>query len=368
MRSLALLSAAAIVACDTVSNKTALLDSANGMDSAAGAVGSDTGAAHYGATGAANLRTVADTGAITVFPDKPRVGGVIVATLVGDSTMAARCTWKGSAIPCHHTAAGIRVFIPLSAGDSAGVFALTIDTPNARVTRQVTVAPHEFGRELILLSDTLFSLVRRRADIARDARAVRQVLSGMTPEQRWSGRWRDPVQERDKTSPYGIERFYAPASDSSRSIPLGNTRAPGSFGADTLRGDVDLPGWRHAGVDIARSLRGAVNAPAAGVVADVGQYALMGRTVFIDHGHGVYSAFFHLDTALVRRGDEVSAGTSVGRVGRTGLATGPHLHYGIYVNGRDVDPALWRDAVAWMENRSVAKRGDSARSAKGNRN
>jgi lysostaphin len=109
-----------------------------------------------------------------------------------------------------------------------------------------------------------------------------------------------------------------------------------------------------------------VNAPAAGVVADVGQYTLMGRSVFIDHGNGVYSAFFHLDTALVRRGDEVVAGKQVGRVGSTGLATGPHLHYGVYINGRDVDPALWREAVSWMEsNKSVAQRTDTSGSSKG---
>jgi murein DD-endopeptidase MepM/ murein hydrolase activator NlpD len=242
-----------------------------------------------------------------------------------------------------------------------------IETPNARVTRQIVVADRDFGRELILLTDTLFVLVKRRNDIARDARAVIQVLSAVSPEQRWAGRWRDPAREREKTSPYGIERFYAPASDSSRSIPLGSARVTGVFGGDTIRtGNIDLPGWRHAGVDIARFKGSLVAAPAGGVVADVGEYTLMGRSVFIDHGLGVFSAFFHLDTALVRRGDIVKTGQEIARVGRTGLATGPHLHYGVYINGRDVDPALWREAVDWMngKGRAVASR-DSASGKKG---
>jgi murein DD-endopeptidase MepM/ murein hydrolase activator NlpD len=260
----------------------------------------------------------------------------------------------------------VRVFVPLSADDSAGTFALTIETPNARITRQIVVADRDFGRELILLSDSLYGLVKRRADIARDARAAHQVLAAVGNEQRWTGRWRDPAREREKTSPYGIERFYAPASDSSRTIPLSAPKTLAGFGADTLRtSDIDLPGWRHAGVDIARFAESLVTAPAGGLVADIGEYTLMGRTVFIDHGLGVFSAFFHLDTALVRRGDIVSAGQQIGRVGRSGLATGPHLHYGVYVNGRDVDPALWRDAADWIagRGRAIASR-DTTRGSK----
>jgi murein DD-endopeptidase MepM/ murein hydrolase activator NlpD len=142
-------------------------------------------------------------------------------------------------------------------------------------------------------------------------------------------------------------------------------RPTGGFGADSLRGDINLPGWRHAGVDIPRFRGSVVAAPAAGLVADVSQYTLMGRTVLLDHGLGVFSAFFHLDSVLVRRGDLVDAGEQIARVGSTGLATGPHLHYGIYINGRDVDPALWHDAVAWMESaRAMARGRDTSQSGK----
>ena len=368
MRPILILAAVLLAACDTVSRDAAVLDSTKTSDSAAGAVGLDTGAAHYGVTGdSAKSRRLVDTGAVIVYPDKPVRGGVVVALLRSDSSAAPRCTWRGKATPCHASDSGVRVFIPLSADDSAGTFALTIETPNARITRQIDVADRDFGRELILLGDTLYGLVKRRADIARDARSVHQVLATVGNEQRWTGRWRDPAREREKTSPYGIERFYAPATDSSRTIPLSAPKALAGFGADTLRsGNSDLPGWRHAGIDIARFKGSLVTAPAGGLVADIGEYTLMGRSVFIDHGLGVFSAFFHLDTALVRRGDIVRAGQEVGRAGRSGLATGPHLHYGVYVNGRDVDPALWRDAVEWMtgRGRAIASR-DTARGTRG---
>jgi murein DD-endopeptidase MepM/ murein hydrolase activator NlpD len=142
-------------------------------------------------------------------------------------------------------------------------------------------------------------------------------------------------------------------------------RTHGSFGTDTTeapapsgKGSDNPPGWRHAGIDIGAARGTAVAAPAAGTVADVGQYILTGNTVLVDHGQGVFSAYFHLDTVLVRKGDRVRAGRTLGRVGATGLATGPHLHYGIYIHGRDVDPLAWRDLppFALGDSTSVATR------------
>jgi murein DD-endopeptidase MepM/ murein hydrolase activator NlpD len=196
--------------------------------------------------------------------------------------------------------------------------------------------------------------------MARDARALRRVLSGVTSQQRWEGGWRDPVASDARTSGYGTERFYHRAADSARAIELAPTmRAGGVFAVDTAsRLSGDVPSWRHAGVDIAVARGTAVRAPGAGSVADVGDYVLTGRTVVLDHGQGVFSAYFHLDTVLVRRGDDVRRGAALARSGDTGLSTGPHLHYGIYIAGRDVDPAAWKAAVEWMA------RGDTGRVAR----
>jgi murein DD-endopeptidase MepM/ murein hydrolase activator NlpD len=67
----------------------------------------------------------------------------------------------------------------------------------------------------------------------------------------------------------------------------------------------------------------------------------------------VSTAYFHLDSAQVREGDRVTAQSVLGRAGSTGLTTGPHLHFGLYIHGHDVDPAAWMDMPAWMRSAST---------------
>jgi murein DD-endopeptidase MepM/ murein hydrolase activator NlpD len=302
-------------------------------------------------TPAESLRAgvVDDTGMVRIYPPEPRRGGVVFAFAEGIATPSPRCTWKSAPVPCYHRTDGVLAMIPLSAEEDAGTFTLTVDRPNGRVVRQITVADRDFGRELIFLTDSLYKRATSTREIARDARAVRGIASVESPDQRWSGRWREPVPGA-RSEGYGVERYYYRATDSTRSIALGSqTKTRATFAADTS--DVPLtgaPSWRHAGIDIAAKRGAAVSAPAAGVVADVGDYVLSGRTVLIDHGQGAVSGYFHLDTALVSKGDIIRVGQRIGRVGATGLATGPHLHYALYLHGKDVDPIAFRDMPQWL--------------------
>lgn len=70
-------------------------------------------------------------------------------------------------------------------------------------------------------------------------------------------------------------------------------------------------------------------------------FNLHGKTVLLDHGQGVMSIYLHLSLINVDEGMEVEKGDVIGLVGSTGLATGPHLHFGIYVHGVPVNPIPW---------------------------
>jgi murein DD-endopeptidase MepM/ murein hydrolase activator NlpD len=95
---------------------------------------------------------------------------------------------------------------------------------------------------------------------------------------------------------------------------------------------------RHLGVDFAGKVGAPVRAANRGVVALVANFFLAGNVVYIDHGAGVVTGYFHLSRALVAEGDTVTRGQEIGLVGATGRVTGPHLHWSARYGALTVNP------------------------------
>jgi len=152
-------------------------------------------------------------------------------------------------------------------------------------------------------------LKRIERELAEQLAAYARYRAGVTPSNLLLDR---PVDGGRLSSPFGLRRFFN-----------GQERNP------------------HSGLDFAVPAGTPIKAPAAGVVVLVGDYFFNGKTVFLDHGQGLVSMFCHMSAIDVKVGDEVPRGGVVGKVGATGRATGPHLHWNVSLNDARIDPAIF---------------------------
>jgi murein DD-endopeptidase MepM/ murein hydrolase activator NlpD len=137
------------------------------------------------------------------------------------------------------------------------------------------------------------------------------------------------ARERDDTRQDFLGPFVQPVEG----------RISGVYGSQRILNGT--PKDPHYGLDIAAPTGTAFIAPAPGVIsfADPSLY-LTGGTVILDHGHGVSSVFLHLSAIEVALGQRIERGERIGRVGATGRASGPHLHWGFNWFGERLDPQL----------------------------
>jgi len=121
-------------------------------------------------------------------------------------------------------------------------------------------------------------------------------------------------------------------------------RLSGRFGSQRVY--QGQPGSYHTGLDIAAPTGTPILCPADGVVilAAAAPFTLEGKLLMVDHGMGLSSAFLHCSAHLVNQGDAVRQGQAIARVGMTGRATGPHLHWGLRWHDARLDPLLFLPA------------------------
>jgi murein DD-endopeptidase MepM/ murein hydrolase activator NlpD len=207
-----------------------------------------------------------------------------------------------------------RSFVPTTPLEKAGVRTIKISEDGQEQNLSVKVRDRKFPVQRITLPPGKAGVNATEYELKR----VKELKALQTPEKYWSSAFLVPNAGRTSTK-YGVRRYYN-----------------GEFAKD----------YYHRGQDYAGGEGSRVIAPAAGRVALVGTvsqgFRVHGNVVGIDHGQGVVSIFMHLSRINVKEGDFVQAGQKIGAVGSTGASTGPHLHWGLYVNGQSVDPIPWK--------------------------
>lgn len=274
-------------------------------------------AAALGLLFAAQTSVAAEKAAVTWHPSKPRLGDV-AWILVKDVPEIATVEGSVDGRPL--------TFFPY-AGGHAALFGIDLETkPGTHAWRvgvvesgreprsangSVRIVRRDFHVERLTLPNTMVDLdpeTERRA--VAESKQLATLYRTITPERLWRGKFTNPVGTTAAGSGFGARR-----------IINGQPRSP------------------HSGSDFSAPRGTPVVAVNAGKVALVAEFFFPGRLVILDHGLGLYTAYFHLDTITVAEGECVERGQALGTVGATGRATGPHLHFGAQVVGARVDPA-----------------------------
>ncbi|MBM4423583.1 MAG: LysM peptidoglycan-binding domain-containing protein [Chloroflexi bacterium] len=192
---------------------------------------------------------------------------------------------------------------------------LTAATPDGATTsfeQWVAVASGDYPFQQLVVGPDQSALLDPNI-VGPEREMVLQTVSTYTPTRQWDGLFVKPVPSERITTGFGWRRSY-------------NGGPYDSY---------------HDGIDYGSPGGTAIIAPANGTVVFAGPLQVRGNTTIIDHGWGVYTGYWHQYQIYVTVGQVVKQGEAIGEVGSSGLSTGSHLHYTMWVGGNAVNPEEW---------------------------
>jgi murein DD-endopeptidase MepM/ murein hydrolase activator NlpD len=249
----------------------------------------------------------------TAFPrHNPVPGGICILTLAPANTIKPLLHYQGKKIAIVQHQQQWKALIGISLNAKLGAHAITIQHPTFSSTKNCQIKAQKYRSQHIKLKNKsqVNPQGKKLQRILREMKLKKQLKRTFTAKEPQLD-FIKPVKGRDNGR-FGLKRFFN-----------GQARNP------------------HSGMDIAAATGRNILATATGQVLYTGNLFFSGNVVIIDHGQGLLSLYAHMSKILVQKGQALQQGQVIGKVGKTGRATGPHLHWSVYLNGKAVNPALF---------------------------
>ncbi|MEX0849570.1 MAG: M23 family metallopeptidase [Candidatus Dependentiae bacterium] len=210
-------------------------------------------------------------------------------------------------------------FIPISCDEKANEYLFSVEVKD-RVGNHITldnafeIVHCDFKKQTIKVDPEKLKEEKERGRAIAELEEQLTILAQGSPKEKmWQGSFCTPIEIDRVTCEYG-----------------------------TVRTTQERGRYAHKALDVINRPKSVVWATQDGVVALKDRFDFSGNTVVVDHGHGILSLFYHLDDfADIEVGQKVSKGNPLGTLGKTGYATGYHLHWEMRVNNAQVDPMQW---------------------------
>lgn len=247
---------------------------------------------------------------------KPVPGGIAVIN-VGASESPPVVTYKNKHIMTLYDNGTWQAIVGIGLSEKPGEKYIQVSAQGIKTDYKFTVKEAEYESQYITLkSNKHVNLSKANLDRHKKEKArSRKALDNWNQSHIESPILKSPTKGII-SSPFGLRRFYN-----------------------------KQPRKPHSGLDIAAPKGTPIYAPLAGKITETGNFFFNGNVVFIDHGNGMVTMYCHMDKISTTKEEIVKQGELIGYIGSTGRVTGPHLHWGVSLNGNMIDPLLLTPAL-----------------------